>query len=514
MTKFDKYFSQEMLAAAVVHERMRACHTRGKLAANCRVVGEAEPSPPSEVDGLMPPRSEWIRPGRRWRQKHERAQERALIRKVCSELGMSKPWAVALRRRIRALQRRALPSSKHHRFTEPRVSFHRKDEPHKYRPIVSYPLRDKIIIGQTARYLDDWFRPQRSSRVFSGYKGRARAVEELRAYRLRHHGELWVAECDIQNFFDSVGHEIVRQRLVSASTRSDEPLDPRAMAVIEAMLTSYSFARTVVPAAAVFRAERDTHAIVKWPEDELRKYWGEEIDNIGIPQGAALSTVLADIVLDAVDRAVLDGAPDDLLYARYMDDTIIAHPDREVCAAAFGRLLQALDDRALPVHPPMEMKRYSANHWEAKSHAPYRWARRSSGTAPWVGFLGYQIRHDGVLRVRPSSIQRELDKQVTEVSRVVRAIRSGQLRKSTSAVRRSLAGRLVAMSVGRRGAGGGKSCWVAGFSLLREHPHLDAQLRLLDRNRQRQLCRLARVLGRRPVPPEYRDSYSVGVRRR
>src|SRR5205085_4021107 len=92
-----------------------------------------------------------------------------------------------------------------------------------------------------------------------------------------------------------------------------------------------------------------------------------------------------------------------LLYLRYCDDMILISPDRAVCVAAFAAYRRALERLLLPAHPPESVLKYSRAFWEGKSKHPYRW---SQSGAPWVQFVGYQVRYDGVVRIRQKSIRK------------------------------------------------------------------------------------------------------------
>jgi len=48
-----------------------------------------------------------------------------------------------------------------------------------------------------------------------------------------------------------------------------------------------------------------------------------------------------------------------------------------------------------------------------KSKLPYRWGdpAQHEGADHWVSFLGYQIRHDGRIRVRGSSLRKQIETQ-------------------------------------------------------------------------------------------------------
>ena len=54
--------------------------------------------------------------------------------------------------------------------------------------------------------------------------------------------------------------------------------------------------------------------------------------HLGVPQGGALSCIIANVVLDSVDRAAgLDVPHPDKLFVRYGDDILLMHRSRKEC---------------------------------------------------------------------------------------------------------------------------------------------------------------------------------------
>jgi hypothetical protein len=245
-----------------------------------------------------------------------------------------------------------------------------------------------------------------------------------------------------------------------------------------------------------------------------------------------------ELVLDNADRAVIYKTPDpDLFYARFCDDIIIIHPDERKCQAAFDRYLKALSVEKLPVHEPVPIKEYSRNVYDIKSKHPFPWGKPEGkfdtatpatgrrDIVPWISFLGYQVRYDGVIRIRKSSLEKHLHKQTQIVSRVLRTLKAD--RSTLSSTDGSKAGgdilfrtqeKLISMAVGNVRLGSNECpqfCWASGFKLLKEKDHIALQLKRLDRNRERQISRLKRRLKDydleskattrrlKPKPPKY-----------
>jgi len=400
----------------------------------------------------------------------------------------------------------------------PRVHPIRKDPKELvYRPLAVYSPQDRVLIGQAAKYLrtvfDPIFRPE--SFAFRAPADGAPPPRHHDAFAalIKYRSNIspravWVAECDISAFYDTVSHRTAQRTFAAAAqllARVGSALDERARTIFDAYLASYSFAETARPAAqSYFGRQHLDGAVLKWPDGPLSRYWtSTDSVRIGIPQGGAISCVIANIVLHEADEAVLGKAANrdpDLFYARYCDDMILAHPSQRECEAALGRYLAALERLALPYHQP-EASPYSAAHWKAKSKWPYWWGPRDNEGVPWVAFVGYQLRHDGVVRIRPSSLQKHAMKLVRETTAAIAALnrRNWKSRDSRASVEARIAGRLLSLSTGRIPLGlhkvqCGTFCWTDGFQLLRNARHVVAQLRRLDRVRTRQLRRLRRRL--------------------
>src|SRR5581483_6777024 len=77
---------------------------------------------------------------------------------------------------------------------------------------------------------------------------------------------------------------------------------------------------------------------------------------------------------------------------------------------AFGAYLAALKELKLPYHEPKCVVFYNKEFWEFKSKQPYRWTgKKWFGCVPWVQFVGYQVRYDGLVRIKKKSFQKQKD---------------------------------------------------------------------------------------------------------
>jgi Reverse transcriptase (RNA-dependent DNA polymerase) len=246
-------------------------------------------------------------------------------------------------------------------------------------------------------------------------------------------------------------------------------------------------------------------ACFKWPEAALRGIHNASPHElrIGVPQGGAISGVIANLILDAADKAVEEerarlGAQ--IHYFRYCDDMIVFSPSREHCQAAYGTYQAALKTLKLPYHEPKRTFIYGKSHWDHKSKAPYCWSGREwFGCVPWVQFVGYQIRYDGLMRPRKESVKKQAAKLVETTGIVKSRLLESSIDQPILATKNqaimSLKSKLVAQGVGRvkgqTSTGPLPMCWASGFKALHNKPFVSGALRLLDRIRQKQIGRFA-----------------------
>ena len=267
--------------------------------------------------------------------------------------------------------------------------------------------------------------------------------------------------------------------------------------------------------------------------------------------------------MDRADRELRRlGNGSRFLYLRYCDDMVILSPSRGACRQAFDAYRRCMWQLRLPVHPaswpdrsvtglvrelwrrslrvewgklplrgalrkwrkemlrPGLGGRYGKAFWKGKTRAPYRWApplmwfRRS----PWIQFVGYQFRSDGVVRIRKDSFVRHVKKVsqlIRELLHRVDCSKPGTVRKTQWQIMHRLRMRLVAMAVGRRGIRPPAhtpqpASWCGGFEAIDGQPFVERQLAALDRHRERQLNWFRRAMAkRRPFLPGQREDKPV-----
>lgn len=503
----------------------------------------------AELNALFPPRRLWHRyrprPERRYcRSGAGPAAEvdgtsltlnlQALLSAVHC-LGRIRPqpeWATRLEKKIEAIRRRVLESAIFC-FEPPRITPVPKDPGgHTYRPIASFTLDDKIIGSLAARYLRELVDPAllpscwafRCRRENAGPPTIHDAMNEIVALSRRPWpARMYVAECDIQAFFDCVSHDVARAALKGLITDRNKKrelvpvkVDERAMEIFEAYLRCYSFQISVLGTALGKLQTMDPQAEFRWPRSALLTLHGSEaaLVNIGVPQGGAISCLIANAVLHAADKRL------DRLrrlwklkfnYFRYCDDMIILSPWRWMAKVAFGSYTNSAKRLLLPVHAPEKPRPYTgmdkAGFWNGKSRAPYLWGnpRQTRAGYPWVQFVGYQVRYDGLVRIRKKSLARQFARLREECEEILQQLRRGTaagnnwiISKTKRQILHRFRQKLISLSVGRirlsNSEGLQPMCWASGFQGLAGQDISLNFLRRLDRYREQQIKRVERYL--------------------
>ncbi len=542
MRDFDSYFHVRPIADALASIRVGTAMRRHEAQFYWQYVkGATDPleAVPRVAEAFLPPRRQWKRPPeiQRVGLSSSDVAKRSIMRVVCSRAWANtleqEPWGVRLLEFVSEVHRRAVcgdvtlhpPLPLLIRKTKGRLKAQSEGQRHDaYRALATYrDLGDRVLLGQTTRYMQERFDPLLSDACFSfrskGGVSHSSAVAKLLDYRTSHQGKrLYLAECDITKFFDVLHHDVVRAAFTRFCAQSEavhqELVDPRAEAVFHAYLDSYTFRATMLGCTDPEIQQKRPDIDCVDPKSLASFYADADKEPLGIPQGGALSPLIANLVMDAADRGVLSEKDPELFYARFCDDMIILHPDRKKCQAALDRYLGALKTLRLPAHPVSKGIRYGREFFEAKSKGPILWANASlQGRAtPWVSFVGYQVRFDGQVRLREESIRRHQDKLKQEGGRIRRLLeRRGKYtlrRVPADTFFHAVRMRIVALGVGRMKQrlshpSQRQLCWVDAFPLLQPNRYTRNQMRRMDRRRGRVLSTIKRQL--RVRPPDKTD---------
>ncbi len=549
--QFEDCFSTDAIVAALCRLRVRRAKPRHDTLFHRRLSDRArKPRHYDEFNEYFPPRKTWHRFRRRDRRgkSSEELSFDALHCAVRSLRGAdpAPPWAMKLHALVEQIRTSALAASGH-QFRPPKITAQLKSGV-DYRPIASFSeIIDKIVDSLVARYLREQLDPAfepcsvafRARQPTGKLLDREAAIAAIFDFRVRHCGApLYVAECDIRGFFDCVSHPVVLSQLArvidvacSRARLADMVIDPRARRTVEHYLACYSFSGSVKGDEAALRArERNPAANYKWPSsgpNSLADFYPDPLGrrDIGVPQGGAISCLISNLLLDFADKEVQLASHRigcDVMYFRYCDDMIIISPDRTAAHYVFDAYLGALRVLKLPCHPPEDWRVYGIGFYErSKTKAPYVWHGRTwFNHSPWIQFLGYQIRYDGLLRVRKKSI----DKHKQRLQEVFREV-ADNVGPEDSRVNRErllyrLQQKLIALAVGRITLfepinGPRPMCWSSGFRALHNRPFVGHHLRTFDRLRgakKRELGRATAVLALEDrTVPEERQRFKAGL---
>lgn len=392
------------------------------------------------------------------------------------------------------------------------------------RPICVFPLKDKIIISIINKYLtkafDNIFYDH--SYAFRAKKDDAKfppthhsAIEHILEYKNKYKGKrLWVSECDISKFFDTVNHTVVREKFRDVIKIHNKTIgakiDNRAILIFNKYLQCYDFQKFVYALnddKNYWIEKKREGGSFEWVEDdlsELKCYKNIKRNRIGIPQGGALSGLIANIVLHSIDMEMKSGGDEKLCYVRFCDDMLLIHPNRKICTEKTDIYFKGLERLKLISHLPKPVNKINKKiFWnDSKSKSPYRWSKLSNNSFDRIGFVGYEICYDGTLRVRKSSLIKEKRKIRDLTEHTLSILKNGK-RKSDDMILESVSNKLIGMSVGRvtmknHKFSDNEMCWVNGFTLLRDNHNLRTQLRRLDHYRSKHLSRFKKKLKKIP----------------
>ena len=544
----DNYFTYNKILYFLCRIRAKSAFKRGKkhlihlLTKNPKLNYHIDKKTDEEIllQNILPHRKQWKKIGKtnRYRNKYQKINSidyntKCIIYtvKYFQKVKPAEPFIIKLNQFISEIQNSI--NDPDFSFTSPEIYpklKNKKDLTGKKknicRPITLYNLKDKIIISQTNKYLSELFDSEfyQYSFAFRPTKNDFRpthhnCIKEILKYRKSFKGdELFVAECDISKFYDSVSHDIIVSKfnkLVERVKVAKGDVDSRAISIFQCYLDSYNFVRDILPLNEnpdYWSTYDIPNGEFGWVKDELVKlnhYTNIDAERIGIPQGGAISGLIANIVLDYTDSVLTKGF-DNLFYTRFCDDMIIIHPDLKKCEEAINSYKQALLELKLVPHDFHEcLGNDHDSFWKFKSKSPYRWSSNYLNYKyfPWIGFVGYEIHFDGNLRVRKKSLKKETKKQREVINRIERAIRQDRrARKGT--ILESATNRLIGMAVGRiqmwnHSKIDHELCWTNGFNQLSDNKYLSNQLKHLDRNRNHQVAKLKKEISK------YKDTRST-----
>ncbi|MCH6201318.1 reverse transcriptase domain-containing protein [Aquiflexum sp. LQ15W] len=490
-----------------------------------------------QLNKILPPRKKWVNLGRKSR--IDRITNQAITSSKRNEYSLNKtiksyrikspnePWLLALDQFINDIQ--ISVKSGTYEIPTPTIFPKLKNDKqilgdNECRPISLFNLKDRIILSITNKYLtrlfDRYF--EDCSYAFRSKKNKEGTsvlnhhdcIKEILKYKHQNSNKaLWVAECDMEKFYDTVNHKVAKvlfDELIVKCKKDFQTLDfVKVSHIFNQFLECYSFNTNVPPPEDLkyWEGYSIPNGFFKWVASEFKQlgyYEDIESERIGIPQGGALSGLIANIMLNVADKVVLQSGA---FYMRFCDDMIIMHADKTTCEVGKELYVNTLKGLKLVPHrfkngaelvekrkdKSKERKKLGENSyepfWKGKSKGPFKWDSLNENGFPWIGFVGYEINYEGKVRVRKKSFLKEIKKQNEVIEEVLKAVKLG-MRKSKGSVTESAIHRLVGMSVGRVSLKNFETvsndlCWKNGFKELKPNKYSIQQIKQLDRNRNR-----------------------------
>jgi len=516
--KFEDYFSFKAIVGDLIRWRLRGKGTRGEYGR-------------TDVGEVLPPRKMWSRAGVKERKGVDPAvvRKQSILRTIFRYCESNSPlpphlyksggkqnrvrsaeklkdeiWGRKLLALVEEVQKAVFSGAV--AFETPKmfeIEKGRENGVKKVRRVASFErLLDRVILSRMTAYVRDVLEPSLTEHCYSFRSdpsiSHQLAIARLQEWRwamtarpesapYRAAESIFVAECDIVKFFDSISHDVVRRCWDGMG------FDARAGKVLEAYLGVYAANGYVTVDGGGLGSARPT---------KTRR---------GLPQGGSLSTVLANLVLRVADAAVQKVDDGQLFYARFCDDVVFAHPSEEGCRRAMEAYAVALRGLDLPLHPVEDFVYRPADgsateYYSIKSKDPFRWRAAEvgeRGCAPWVSFLGSQIRYDGETRIRKESIKNHIRSLGRETAAAVREIEAGKVGEAPGTARPAMMSwfarfrnRLIAKGVGYVTAKVQDCgmCWAGAFPNVTACADTKMQMRRLDRVREGMLSKVWRLL--------------------
>lgn len=522
MKSFSKYATYNRIVSLLAKERAK-CAKNGSLD-RAELNGIYK-----EISELMPRRNQWRSVPQRLRKKHDSADVRNILainqtikadRKAVKE-GAPKPEYM---QRLDAFVQDIRSSVEAGRYDFSGgmdvVAKFKEDDSNGnaiYRPLCQYTsLKTKIVIALASKYLTTVLDPFLHTEILAyrarrKYHGKEKVTDGADAiFRVREFlkplqitDEVYVAECDIQKFFDIINHRTVLKCFDAMAQRAGIPDYGNIRGVLEAYLNSYSFAGNIMScnddeqfwskARRAHKGEIKGKCLFKWVDEQVLQEYYEEEDyreermHLGVPQGGALSCIIANVVLDSVDRAAgLDVYHPDKLFVRYGDDILLMHRNREACEKLIEAYAEQLKRHKLVSHKFNAIGQFkngeklTAGYWNVKSKSTFLFGRGEGNAAEWIGFVGYEINRNGDIRMRQST----LDKRFGDINKRYHSCMLTNPRNMESYMRHS-----------KRKVAGMASC-LKKFPALNFNRHSMYQMKSLDRYRWVKVKRLQKYFSK------------------
>ena len=194
-----------------------------------------------------------------------------------------------------------------------RRSYIPKSGSKELRPLGIPTVRDRVVQTALRAAIEPIFEREFAEHSY-GFRPEHHAHQAIeRVERLLCEGFRWVVDVDLKSYFDTIPHatlmDLVRRRIA----------DGRVLGLIEAFL--------------------------KQPVAEEGRRW---TPTVGVPQGAVVSPVLANVFLDPLDHLMADAG---FAMTRYADDFVIQCRTEEEARRALAEVTRWCEQVGLTIHP-------------------------------------------------------------------------------------------------------------------------------------------------------------------
>lgn len=542
------FINRDAAVKKLIKQRCKLADSRTKFDQRNSFIVFERTSDRKTTDGLykmFPPRSKWCHIGRFRKEMDSisRNEQRLLHTYLkAKESKCSEEWYLNLCHYADSIVSMASPKLKE--IKTPKVfalEKERKGEDLLCRPICKFPLKEGIFLSLLNKYLTEVFDDQFYSCSYAFRKAKdsemqhQKAVKAIVDYRKTHRGEtLYVAECDMKKFYDSISHEVIKRRFNTLLRRAIRKgkMSKGETKLIRHLFFLYvdcfNFKKHVYdlnnkPGNPIWEKLQNPEGLtpkIGWvskDEEELKNAGLLDAGNpVGVPQGGALSGLIANIVMHFVDEKLIKRiGKKDILYCRFCDDMILIGAKKKQIEQVFELYQSEIIHSRLFAHAPQEVTTFEhmRDFWNGKSRAPYAWNKEGESVFPWITFVGFDINWDGQLRIRKKSYDKHKKKQYDVANEILSLIEKKKPRYCAGTIRESIKNRLIAMSVGRVKIWNYKTfknqrSWMKAFSILDENPWSRRQLKQLDRNRQSIIRQAAKRLSAIDCPPVSKEGRS------
>ncbi|HEY5535534.1 MAG TPA: reverse transcriptase/maturase family protein [Ignavibacteria bacterium] len=549
MKKFETYFSEQEILRQLCKIRVKIAKNRCKkhllnsLTTNPKYnyhrnsvtlpknkFEEYQQNLVNHLSQILPPRNKWVKLGEESRRKPQKTNEfltsndknfYSLLKtiKVHKKKNSQEKWYLNLQNFIQEIK--FLSTDESYKVETP-IIFPKLKDPFKKdgendcRPICIFSLKDRIILSLTNKFLTQLFDKyfQDSSYAFRSKKNEENkilshhdCIKDILKYKdSNKEQKLFVVECDMKKFYDTVNHRIA-EYLFDELTLKSKIENPKInldtpVRIFKSYLYCYAFNNNIPKRTdiAYWESYKIPNGIFTWVDEMVTEHYNEfSTERIGVPQGGALSGLIANIYLNQAD---IELSKTTVFYQRFCDDMIIIHNNLTEIKQAkyiyketlkrlklFPHNFKNADELVLKGEDVKTKKNNYKPFWSGKSKGPYKWGEITDNGFPWIGFVGYEINIKGEIRIRKKSLEKELKKQKTIIKEIEKAILVG-MRKPKGTATESAINRLIGMSVGRIGLDNFEEvstdmCWKNGFKELTINEHSIRQIKLLDRNRSK-----------------------------